>query len=622
MNNQSATRKPAPGYLSVVPKSYFSIEQDSNESEDLVLQTDLYFNITALNTPARLLFERSANPARNIFDLGDIEIVNGSLDEIKQLLFNKGFWTGKVFYKRFDGFQLHYKTTAAIIRNDEQAPTGILLVCTSMQDEKDKENQLDESRKQFDGLLNSLSSGVMMIGADGNILSSNRKGAEILGLADMKVIGLPVASKAWKAIRPDGSVFPPEQFPAIVSLQTGFPQRNVVMGLGQSSAGIVWLSVSSEALIKPGEFEPYAVVVSFSDITSFVNTENELKESNERFKYVSKITSDAIWDFDLAANTIYRSDAFSRISGYPKNEICNNIDWWFDHIHPDDKNRVKEKLDEQLRRRYERWEDEYRFCYADGSYKLLHDSGIILYKEGKPARIIGAIRDITEQTRLKQQLAEEQAQKQKAITKATLNAQEEEKAKISRELHDNVNQILMSAKLYMETARQSAENSDKLLEKAIEYQLLALHEIRKLSKSLNTAAITAAGLRESIGEIVRNLEMLQNIRVELAIDSETEKRLSEKEKLTIYRTVQEQTNNIIKYAEATVVGIAIRQQNGNIVVSISDNGRGFDMHSKESFSGIGLINMNSRAVAHGGTFEIISSPGNGCTIILSFPFEQ
>jgi PAS domain S-box-containing protein len=384
---------------------------------------------------------------------------------------------------------------------------------------------------------------------------------------------------------------------------------------------LVWLSINSDALIKPGEFNPYAAVLSFSDITTFISTQNELKESNERFRYISSITSDAIWDFDLTENTIYRSETFSRISGYPKSDINMNLNWWFDKIHPEDQARVKEKLEERLRLKNERWNDEYRFCYADGSYKMLKDSGIILYKDEKPVRIIGAISDITEEAKLKQQLIHEQTQKQKAVAKAALNAQEDEKARISRELHDNVNQIIMSAKLYMETARQAPENADKLLDKAIEYQLLALHEIRKLSKTLNTSAITGSDLKESIGDIVRNLEALQNIAVKLEIDSLTEKKLNEKAKLTVYRVIQEQTNNIIKYASATEVRISVKIIDGNAELVIADNGKGFEMSKKEGFTGIGLINMNSRAMAVDGSFDIKSSPGNGCVVIVRFPLS-
>jgi PAS domain S-box-containing protein len=393
------------------------------------------------------------------------------------------------------------------------------------------------------------------------------------------------------------------------------------------------LSVNSEALIKPGSFEPYAVVVSFSDITDFITTEKELLRSNERFHYVTRITSDAIWDIDLSTNEIYRSENFCRLSGYTPDEIGSNLNWWFDKIHPEDQERVKRKLDEELYLKNERWEDEYRFEYADGTYKVISDSGIILYKEGKPVRILGAIRDITEEKMLKKQLADEQAQKQMAVTQAALKAQEEEKTRISRELHDNVNQILMSAKLYMETAQQSPDKAELLLDKAVEYQLLALHEIRKLSRSLSTPGITTAGLQDSVGDIVHNLRALQQVSVDFIFDARLEERLNEEEKLTIYRVIQEQTSNIIKYAAATSVKIEVKAEDifedntgereikSQLILVIEDNGKGFDTSVNQYKKGIGIINMNSRAQAHGGTLTITSSPGNGCLLELRFPLH-
>ena len=90
-------------------------------------------------------------------------------------------------------------------------------------------------------------------------------------------------------------------------------------------------------------------------------------------------------------------------------------------------------------------------------------------------------------------MQEEQVQRHKAITQATISAQEKEKTNISRELHDNVNQILMSTKLFIDTARRTPEKSNELLDKAIEYQLLALQEIRKISKSFSTSNVKTVG---------------------------------------------------------------------------------------------------------------------------------
>lgn len=618
MSKPSPLRKAATDYLSVIHKAI--IPPNSTGNHHAVIQTDLSFNITGWNAVAEELNGRPGAMGRNLFDVVDISFTGSSLQAMKAVLSQKGFWSGEVKFRRFDQQHFDLYTTATYIINEHEEPVAIMIVSHIVNDMKRKEEELEAAESKFEALVNTLPDGVLMLDATGRITACNKRSAEIFGLTSEQILGHEVIGSTWKAIKPDGSIFPVHQFPAVVSLQTGFPQRNVIMGLEQPDGNLIWLSLNSEALIKPGEFEPYAVVVSFSDISNLIRTQKELLKSNERFHYVTRLTSDAIWDFDLVTREIYRSENFGRLSGYSPAEIGSNLDWWFDKIHPDDKERVKRKLDEQLQLKNERWEDEYRFEYADGTYKVLIDSGIILYKEGKPVRILGAIRDVTEKRMLQQQLAEEQARKQKDITHAALQAQEEEKTRISRELHDNVNQILMSAKLYMETARQNPAKTDALLEKAIEYQLLALHEIRKLSRSLSSPGITSAGLQDSIGDIVYNLQALQQVKVDFSFDTTLEERLNDDEKLTIYRVIQEQTSNIIKYAEASVVAIHVKAKDNTVYTVIRDNGKGFDASVSQIKNGIGIINMNSRASAHGGTLKIVSSPGKGCLVELSFPF--
>ena len=482
------------------------------------------------------------------------------------------------------------------------------------------EKELDAINKKHEILMNTLPQGVITVNCDGCIKACNRRGAEILGFEVSKMIGQLLSADVWKAFKSDGSVFPYAEFPAIVSLQTGFPQRNVIMGIERPDGELVWLSVNSEALLQPGQFEPYGAVVSYSDITESKKTEEELRQSNERFYHVSKVTSDAIWDIDLVSKQIYRSGTFLRLSGYNANQVDSNQDWWFTKIHPEDKKRVIKKLNESLAKGLDRWEDEYRFECADGTYKYLYDSGIILYKAGKAVRMLGAIRDLTEQKKLEKQLLDEQAQRHKAITQATIAAQEQEKSNISRELHDNVNQILMSAKLFMDTAKRIPDQTNDLLDKAIEYQLLALQEIRKLSRSLSTSNVKTVGLKESLEDIVRNMELLQQIDVELIFNERVEEKLSDDQKLMLFRIVQEQTNNISKYANAKSVQIMVNEANNIARLVVTDDGIGFDTANKGT-KGIGFINIISRADAYNGKVDIVSSPGNGCTLEICFPID-
>ncbi|MBC7874464.1 MAG: PAS domain S-box protein [Ferruginibacter sp.] len=620
MSKPNAIRSGGKDHLSVIHKASLTTSIQPGNINDAVLQTDLDFNVTGWNAVAEEMYGQPGAIGKNIFHLIDVDFVNGSLGELRDNLSQKGTWSGEVKFRRQDGVQIYFHTTATYLKGEEETPVAILIVCRQTGNAGSNETQLAAVQKKYEILMNTLPEGVMLISADGRIEACNKRGAEILGLEMEDALGRLIASPSWKAIKADGSVFPITEFPGIVSLQTGFPQRNVIIGMQQPNENLVWLSVNSEALIRPGEFDPYAVVVSYSDITESKKTEEELRKSNERFYYVSKVSTDAIWDIDLTTNIIYRSGAFSRLSGYTPEQIDADLNWWFNKVHPEDSVRVKDKLNEHIRKGMERWEDEYRFECADGNYKFLLDSGIILYKGGKPQRMLGAIRDLTEQKKLEKQLLDEQLQRQKAITQATITAQEQEKTYISRELHDNVNQILMSAKLFMDTAKRNPAQSNELLEKAIEYQLLALQEIRKLSKSLSPSNVKTVGLKESVEDIVKNMKLLQQVDVEFIFNEKVEDKLSDDQKLMLFRIIQEQTNNILKYAKARTVQIMINQAGNMIHLFISDDGVGFDT-SDNSTKGIGFINIISRADTYNGKVNIVSSPGNGCTLEICFPID-
>ena len=354
------------------------------------------------------------------------------------------------------------------------------------------------------------------------------------------------------------------------------------------------------------------------DVTDHQDALAELKKTNERFGLISNATSDAIWDQDLETNEIYRSPNFSKLSGYSMQEIQSNLDWWFTKVHPDDRERVRGKVQEYLNGNKQSWEDEYRFLCSDGKYKTLFDKGFFIYKDGKPVRIIGAIQDITERKRLEEQLLNEKIKQQKLINKTTIAAQEEERDNISKELHDNVNQLLMSTKLYINMARKQPEMATELLMKAEEYQLQAVEEIRKLSKKLNSSLVKVLGLKKSIQEIVNSFKQLNDIPVNYEFDSELEDILMDEQKLMIFRIVQEQSNNIRKYANAERVSISLTRKDDRICLLISDDGVGFKV-DESKMRGIGLTNIGSRVNVLNGEFKIESYPGNGCTLSVCFP---
>ena len=617
MNQNQPLRSDPQDHLSVIHRNTGSIFMEPVDFSDSVIQADLQFNISGWNLTAEKVFGLQLKKGRNLFEAGWTGISSYQVQEIKLALKENKKWSGEFEFSQGLDERRYFFSMINYIVNEDSQPIAFVMVNRDITDIKNKERKLEEAEKEYTTLVNTLFDGVMMIKADGKISAANRRAAEILGFSEEELVGKIVACPSWKAIRQDGTIFPLTEFPAVVSLQTGFPQRNVVMGIERADGSRIWVLVNSQALFQPGAKYPYAAVASFSDITEKVKWEEALRKSNERFYYAGKVTSDAIWDIDLETNEIYRSEAFNSFSGYKIDQIEPNLDWWINKVHPDDQERVRKKISESISKGIARWEDEYRFLCADGNYKYLLDSGIILYKNQKPARIIGAIQDLTERRQLEERLLTEEIQKQKQVNQATIAAQEQERNSISCELHDNVNQILMSAKLFMNTAQKNPGQCNDLLEKAIEYQMMALEEIRKISKSLNSSLIKTVGLRESIIDIVNNMKLLQQLDVTYHFNQGLEEKLSNEQKIMIYRIIQEQTNNIIKYASARTVQILINESKGELRMIVSDDGKGFDPNQRPK--GIGFTNIFNRADAYNGKVNIISSPGNGCILELQFP---
>ena len=137
---------------------------------------------------------------------------------------------------------------------------------------------------------------------------------------------------------------------------------------------------------------------NISYVNALQKTNEEIKESNDRYDIVAKATSDIIRDWNIQSDKLQWSTGIETIFGYDKSQIGDSSAWWFDNIHAEDSIRMSIKLYSFLEEKTDKWQDEYRFKCADGTYKYVLDKGFIIKdKFGKPVRMIGAIQDITKQ---------------------------------------------------------------------------------------------------------------------------------------------------------------------------------------------------------------------------------
>ncbi len=219
------------------------------------------------------------------------------------------------------------------------------------------------------------------------------------------------------------------------------------------------------------------------------------------------------------------------------------------------------------------------------------------------------VNDITENIRLESELN----LKKQQLVEAVLFTQETERKKIGGELHDNINQILTAVKLNLGFAMENRDHSERLILKCITNTNTAIEEIRKLSKELILPGnLKELGLVHSIEDLLKENFKESNIKYSLSTSGDEETRISEEQKLTIYRIVQEQLNNIIKHANASAVAVHLELSEAAVLLSIADNGKGFNAALRRN--GIGITNIISRAELFNGIVKIDTAPGKGCKL--------
>lgn len=347
------------------------------------------------------------------------------------------------------------------------------------------------------------------------------------------------------------------------------------------------------------------------DITDRKNKEEELK----KLSLIAKETINGVVFRDKDQKITWVNNAFTTIYGYELPEILGKTINSF--LHGPETNRDAAEAVKQQLSKAETFVYEV-INYTKTGNKLLVKVHVqpILNDRGDYTQSFTLITDITSQRRLEEEVEEEKIKKQKEITHAVFAAQENERSAIGRELHDNINQILGATKLYIDMAKKDNPNRNSYLATSSEYTLIAIEEIRKLSKTLITPLINENGLVNSVKDIAEDIMLVLPINIIITTDDFDESALGNKFKLDIFRIVQEQINNTLKHAQAEKILIAFKENDGQLLVSVSDDGIGFDTTKKKS--GVGFTNIRSRAELYNGIMQLASEVGKGTQLCLTF----
>lgn len=346
-----------------------------------------------------------------------------------------------------------------------------------------------------------------------------------------------------------------------------------------------------------------------------------LKVLTELYRFVTEITNDCLWEWNLLTKEIFWIDGgHKRVMGYQVENALIPQSFWEFCIHPEDKEALLPALNKMLAKKSASlWEASYRFKAADGNYLYVHDRAHIVRDEkGRATRIIGATQDITEKTLLEIQLATDHLERQKQITAAVLKGQEKERESIAIALNENLSQLLIATKWNIQLAKTDRDKRDECLDNSSEYLNHVIDEIRKMYKALAIPDMQKIGLFNNIKNLIADLNKTEAVNfsfTEAGIDEE--KDLNEHIQLDVFRMVQELVSNILQHARASIAKIRLHRRGHNLILSVADNGTGYQNITEKK--GVGLINITSRAWLHGGKVVVKSKPGKGYTLKVTLP---
>ena len=338
----------------------------------------------------------------------------------------------------------------------------------------------------------------------------------------------------------------------------------------------------------------------------------------DKYNTLFSNTSLGIVEVDKNEKIIFVNKGFEKITGYTEDELKGKLG---PDILLDDESQKKINIDQRKKRHLgNEGFYEIRIKSKNMGHKNLIISGTPIYDEnGQVKGSIGIHWDITETRKLDSKFLFESIQKEKQLIEARIQAEENQREVLGRDLHDGVGQMLVYLDLYMKLLKEKKAIIHTDIEKAENTIQKILDEIRRLSRNLAPPTIKELGLKESVIELIGGFNTLRNPKFKLDVYKGIDpQKLQYEQKIMMYRIIQELCSNTFKYASAKNVCIELSNNKKELILKYEDDGIGFNI--KKIKTGIGLKGIVSRIEYYGGKFLLESKPKKGIQVLINLPF--
>lgn len=353
----------------------------------------------------------------------------------------------------------------------------------------------------------------------------------------------------------------------------------------------------------------------FANILARKRIENGLRESQQRFQTAADTAPVMIWMTGTDKRPNFFNKQWLEFTGRNLDQVLG--EGWSESVHPGDLEHTLRTYRSSCDAR-QPFSVEYRLRRANGSYRWVFDAGVPRHTPtGEFAGYIGSCIDITDRIRAEQGVID--------LSGRLISAQEDERSRIARELHDDFSQRLAVLAIQLGQASRSLPKADKALSDSLnamwERTTELSSDIHKLSHQLHSSKLHHLGLLAAAKSLCEEIGKRHDIQIEF-LDREMPEEISPDVGLCFFRIMQEALNNIVKHSGAKQAHVEFVGSPSQIRLRIVDAGVGFDPGSVAAREGLGLASMRERLRLLGGTIALYSSPMEGTEVVAEVPLKQ
>ena len=453
---------------------------------------------------------------------------------------------------------------------------------------------------------------IILLNESGHIQSWNLGAAKMKGYTEKEALG-----------KDFGVFYTPEE------QQKGLPKRLLKLAGTNGKAAYEGWRVRKNGsrfwghVIITALYDSNHDIIGFSkvtrDLTERLFAEIQLKESEQRFRSIFNSMYQFIGLMLPDGTLLEVNKTALSFAGLQEKDVIGksfwDCHWWLTSVKT--REQLKKSIAKAATGEFIRYEVEVlgknnTTALIDFSIKPITDDA------GKVIMLIPEGRDITHIRILQQQFAQEEENRKNEIFEAIIKAQEREREEISYELHDNINQLLATCKLLLEMDLRNRKEPSEYVTTSYNYIESIIQELRKISGSLCAYALKDIGFVAAMKDLIEKINSAGKISIHLNILRSFKEQLLEQDfKTIIFRIIQEQVNNVLKHAEATNLYIIIERKCREIILSIKDDGKGFNI--KKVRRGLGINNIYNRVEYLKGKAVLTSQPRKGCSLQVTLP---